>query len=200
MLVTRIFFFSHNVFKRLLSKGRSKLGLCGKDLINTDNGFTFIFCTYLLKLFVCWNFQSWFFYIVTIFTKHQNSRLVQTEFILVYLTQMMGCLPLVRKHWRKRRKWLLPAFFPSSTVFSKDFFLESLTLYQMTNFRLLQIQGICIQKNKCNFKMKFFSGMVKIIAEKGENAGYQHFLLFPQCFPKAFFDRIVKGRECVVKS
>ena len=23
------------------------------------------------------------------------------------------------------------------------------------------------------------------IAGKGENAGYQHFLLFPQCFPKA---------------
>ena len=22
------------------------------------------------------------------------------------------------------------------------------------------------------------------IVEKGENAGYQHFLLFPQCFPK----------------
>ena len=24
------------------------------------------------------------------------------------------------------------------------------------------------------------------IVEKGENAGYQHFLLFPQCFKKAF--------------
>ena len=35
--------------------------------------------------------------------------------------------------------------------------------------------------------------------EKGENAGYQHFLLFPQCFQKAFFLRVVKSRDCVVK-
>ena len=32
MLVTSIFSFSQNVFKRLLSKGRLKLGLCGKGL------------------------------------------------------------------------------------------------------------------------------------------------------------------------
>ena len=28
---------------------------------------------------------------------------------------------------------------------------------------------------------------VENIVGKGENAGYQHFLLFPQCFQKAFF-------------
>ena len=28
---------------------------------------------------------------------------------------------------------------------------------------------------------------VEIIVGKGENAGYQHFLLFPQCFQKAYF-------------
>ena len=27
---------------------------------------------------------------------------------------------------------------------------------------------------------------------KGENAGYQHFLLFPQCFPKSSFLGVVK--------
>ena len=27
---------------------------------------------------------------------------------------------------------------------------------------------------------------------KGENAGYQHFLLFPQCFYKASFSRSLK--------
>ena len=27
---------------------------------------------------------------------------------------------------------------------------------------------------------------VENIVEKGENAGYQHFLLFPQCFQEAF--------------
>ena len=28
--------------------------------------------------------------------------------------------------------------------------------------------------------------MIENIMGKEENAGYQHFLLFPQCFPKAF--------------
>ena len=43
MLVTSIFSFSHNVFKRLLCQGHSKLGLCGKEFrekeenINAEN-------------------------------------------------------------------------------------------------------------------------------------------------------------------
>ena len=36
-------------------------------------------------------------------------------------------------------------------------------------------------------KLNFDLGRVENIAKKGENAGYQHFLLFPQCFEKAFF-------------
>ena len=35
---------------------------------------------------------------------------------------------------------------------------------------------------------------------KGENAGYQRFLLFQPVFSKAFFLRVVKSRDCVVKS
>ena len=31
------------------------------------------------------------------------------------------------------------------------------------------------------------------IVGKGENAGYQHFLLFPQCFQKASFPYTSKG-------
>ena len=41
---------------------------------------------------------------------------------------------------------------------------------------------------------------VENIAEKGENAGNQRFLLFPQCFQKASFLGVVKSRDCVVKS
>ena len=33
-LVTSIFSFSHHVFKSLLSQGRQKSGLCGKELTN----------------------------------------------------------------------------------------------------------------------------------------------------------------------
>ena len=41
---------------------------------------------------------------------------------------------------------------------------------------------------------------VENIVGKGENAGYQHFLLFPQCFQKASFLGVVKSQDCVVKS
>ena len=34
---------------------------------------------------------------------------------------------------------------------------------------------------------------VENIMEKGENAGYQHFLLFPQCFEKASLPDMSKG-------
>ena len=35
--------------------------------------------------------------------------------------------------------------------------------------------------------LKFAVGRAENIVRKGENAGYQHFLLFPQCFQKASF-------------
>ena len=51
-------------------------------------------------------------------------------------------------------------------------------------FRLVQIESICRQGNKYNLKTEIVFGMGKKIVGKGENAGYQHFLLFPQCFQK----------------
>ena len=33
---------------------------------------------------------------------------------------------------------------------------------------------------------------------RGENAGKQHFLLFPQCSQKCVFLRVVKSQDCVV--
>ena len=38
-----------------------------------------------------------------------------------------------------------------------------------------------------NQKLEFAVGRVENIVGKGENAGYQHFLLFPQCFQKVSF-------------
>ena len=46
--------------------------------------------------------------------------------------------------------------------------------------------------------MIFVFDRVENTMGKGENAGYQHFLLFP-LFSKAFFFRVVKIRDCVVK-
>ena len=47
--------------------------------------------------------------------------------------------------------------------------------------------------------LKFVWGRVENIVGKGENAGYQHFLLFPQCFLKFSFPRDVKSRDCLIK-
>ena len=39
---------------------------------------------------------------------------------------------------------------------------------------------------------KFASESVEKIVGKEENAGYQHFLLFPQCFQKPIFSELLK--------
>ena len=44
----------------------------------------------------------------------------------------------------------------------------------------------------CNLKTEFIWGWVENLAGKGENAGYQHFLLFPQILPKDFFSGSLK--------
>ena len=49
-------------------------------------------------------------------------------------------------------------------------------------------------------KMKFALGRIENIVVKGENTGYQHFLLFPQCFEMASFSGSLKSQDCVVKS
>ena len=42
--------------------------------------------------------------------------------------------------------------------------------------------------------LKIVLERVEIIVGKGENAGYQHFLLFLQCFPKASFSMSLEVR------
>ena len=49
-------------------------------------------------------------------------------------------------------------------------------------------------------KLKFVFGRVENIVGKGENADYQHFLLFQKCFQKSFFSKGGKSRNCVENS
>ena len=49
-------------------------------------------------------------------------------------------------------------------------------------------------------KLKFVTNKVENIVGKGENAGNQRFLLFPELFSKGLPLRVVKSRDCVVKS
>ena len=67
-------------------------------------------------------------------------------------------------------------------------------------FGLVKIENICRPQNRLNFKTKFLFGIgKKILWQKEKNAGYQHFLLFPQSFQKASFFRVVESGDCVVK-
>ena len=55
----------------------------------------------------------------------------------------------------------------------------------MTNFRLVQLKALADDKIGLTQKLKSVLRRVENIVGKGEFAGYQHFLLFPQCFQKA---------------
>ena len=70
---------------------------------------------------------------------------------------------------------------------SKILDLSKLKEFADNNFRVAQM-------------MLFSSDRVENTVGKGENAGHQHFLLFLQCFQKAFFLGIVKSPDCVVNS
>ena len=54
------------------------------------------------------------------------------------------------------------------------------------NCRLVQIESICRQQNEHGLKIVFFRGKSRKLCVKAENAGYQHFLLFVQCFQVIF--------------
>ena len=59
--------------------------------------------------------------------------------------------------------------------------------------------GSADEKINVTQKLKFSMGRVESIVGKGENAGYQHFLLFRQCFQKASYIGFVRSRDYVVK-
>ena len=55
------------------------------------------------------------------------------------------------------------------------------------------------EKSNVGLEVEFVLGKVENIAGKRENAGYQHFLLFPQCFQRSVLSVAVKTRSCSVK-
>ena len=78
-----------------------------------------------------------------------------------------------------------------------DIIIYFFTIQQ--RFRLVHIESTYRSQNKCEWKIKVWfgkgrveKGRVENIVGKGENAGYQHFLLFPQCFHKDSFPGLLK--------
>ena len=57
-----------------------------------------------------------------------------------------------------------------------------------------QFKAYAYKKPKVAQNLNFINGTVENIMGKGENAGNQHFLLFPQCFQKAFLLGSMKVR------
>ena len=47
-----------------------------------------------------------------------------------------------------------------------------------------KLEAFADDKINVSEKLKYVLGRIENIVGKGENAGYQHFLLFPQCFQK----------------
>ena len=69
--------------------------------------------------------------------------------------------------------------------------LFSLTLYQTTRVDETKLNAFADDKiNTGQMLISVFDRVENV--GKGENAGYQHFLLFPQCFHKTSFLRSLK--------
>ena len=68
-------------------------------------------------------------------------------------------------------------------------------LNSLPNYKILvwsKWSAFADNKINVNEKLKIVLGRVKNIVGKRENAGNQHFLLFPQCFQKASYKELNK--------
>ena len=96
------------------------------------------------------------------------------------------CFRKNKKHCGKRRKCWLPAFSLFPTIFSKAFFsrgVKSRDCVVIVNYLT----------DSPDFKRALYKKPYENIVGR-ENAGNQHFLLFPQCFllfPKQSFNCLV---------
>ena len=70
--------------------------------------------------------------------------------------------------------------------------MRNLALYQTTILDWSKFKANADNKINVAQNLIFFQGRVENILGKGENAGYQQFLLFPQCFQKSSFRRSLK--------
>ena len=95
------------------------------------------------------------------------------------------------------------ARFDVSSVFGKFLnFCPVANGYSLQNDKTLdwfKLKAFADDKINVIEKLKFVLERVENIVGKGENAGYQYFLLSPT-FSKGFLYRVIKSRDSVVKS
>ena len=64
----------------------------------------------------------------------------------------------------------------------------------------LQIKSVLTQRNHCNLKIEILLGMDRKHCVKRRKCWLPAFSPFPAIFSRGFFFRVVKSRDCVVKS
>ena len=78
-------------------------------------------------------------------------------------------------------------------TFSFSYILSTtLQLNSLPNDKCLdwfKLKAFADDKVTVTDKLKFVLGQIENMVGKGENAGYQHFLVFQQCFQKSSFPR-----------
>ena len=126
-------------------------------------------------------------YQTTNFRVFQTERVCRRQFQIWRKWQKF--IHMGRKHCGKRRK---PNFSFSHGVFKRlvsqgrqkaSLCGNGLTLYQTTKFWKWPNWKHLQTTNVAKLTISIFDNEENIV-EKGENTGYQDFLLFPQCFPK----------------
>ena len=78
---------------------------------------------------------------------------------------------------------LLSQMYQKLSLYGKS----SIEINSVTNDKILNwsnFKAFAGNKVHVTEDFKFVLGTLENIVRKGENAGHQHFLLFPQCFPK----------------
>ena len=91
-----------------------------------------------------------------------------------------GSILLTAFAYRKNVVWL--------TSIPNDKFLDWSNLKAFADDKIIMIEKV----------KEILLVRVENIVGKGENAGYQHFLLCFQMFSKGFYFNVVKSRDCVV--
>ena len=92
----------------------------------------------------------------------------------------------------KKKMLITSSTSPFPSVFRT---MSSMLLISLPNSKSLdwsKLKAFADDKINLNKKLELVLGRVENIVGKGENAGYQHFLLFQQCFQKASLLRSLK--------
>ena len=87
-----------------------------------------------------------------------------------------------------------PSCFPKLNSINIAMICKGLTLPNDKILDQPKFKAIADNKIILTQKSKFELGTIESIVGKGENAGYQHFLLFPQRFQKLSFPEVLKVR------